>query len=71
MHGRDEARAISAVVAKPVDIEGVPARSGIDLEGDVLSRVGADLRRKTLDLRVALVGDRAVDRPHACGRTGV
>ena len=36
-----------------------------------MSSVGADLRRKAFDLQVALVCNRAVDRPHAFGRARV
>ena len=68
MHGRDEMRAVAAVIAKAIDVEGVAARGGVDLEGDGLPCIGAHLRGKALDLRVSLVVHRAVDCPHALGR---
>ena len=46
VHTREQARAVAAVVAEAVDIKCVAARRGIDLEGDGLSSVGADLVTK-------------------------
>ena len=69
MHAGDERRTVSAIVAEPINVDLITTRIGIDLEGDGLPGVGADLGRVTFDLRVARVGDRAVDRPRALRRS--
>ena len=69
MHARNEAEKDIARRTQSVDVDRVTARdTGVDLEIDRLSHVGTDLSGEALNLQVALVGDRSMDRPCALRR---